>query len=156
MDLALSVGAKKSYEYYSLFGLTEKTGIDLRGETGSIMIPLNSVKNVDLARMGFGHAIAVTPLQLVVAATSCINGGKLLTPYICEKITDKDGKVIYSSMPTEKRKVVSESTSKILANLLEKVVSKGSGKLAYVNGYSIGGKTGTAQKYKDGRIAQGA
>ncbi|MBR7111002.1 MAG: PASTA domain-containing protein [Clostridia bacterium] len=156
MDIALSVGAQKSYEYYSLFGLTEKTGIDLRGESGSIMIPKNSVKNVDLARMGFGHAIAITPLQLVTAATSCINGGKLLVPYICEKITDKNGKIVYSATPTVKREVISESTSKTLSDLLESVVSKGSGKHAYVNGYKIGGKTGTAQKYKDGRIEQGA
>lgn len=156
MDIALSVGAQKSYEYYSLFGLTEKTGIDLRGESGSIMIPKNSVKNVDLARMGFGHAIAITPLQLVTAATSCINGGKLLIPYICEKITDKNGKIVYSATPTVKREVISEGTSKTLSDLLESVVSKGSGKHAFVNGYKIGGKTGTAQKYKDGRIEQGA
>ena len=156
MDIALKVGATKTYEYYSKFGLTQKTGIDMRGESSSIMIPLNSVKNVDLARMGFGHAIAVTPLQLVSAAASCVNGGNLLTPYICEKITDKDGKEIFSATPKIKDKVISTETSSTLACLLESVVSKGSGKHAFVNGYSIGGKTGTAQKYKDGKIAQGA
>lgn len=156
MDLALSVGVKKTYEYYRAFGLTEKTGVDLRGEGRGITLSENSVKNVDLARMGFGHAIAVTPIQLLTAACAAVNGGELMTPYICEKITDNSGKIVFNAIPNVKRRVVSEETSSRLRVLLESVVSKGSGKLAYVNGYRIGGKTGTAQKYKNGSIAQGA
>ena len=156
MDLSLSVGVQKTYEYYEKFGLTKKTGVDLKGETSSILLSKNNVKNVDLARMGFGHAIALTPIQLISAASSAINGGKLITPYVCEKITDKDGKNVFTATTQVKNRVVSEQTSKTLALLLEKVVSQGSGKLAYVNGYSVAGKTGTAQKYKNGVIASGA
>lgn len=156
MDIALSVGKSKMYDYYKAFGLTEKTGIDMRGETNSLLIGESSVKNVDLARMGFGHAIAISPIQLVAAAAAAVNGGKLVTPYICEQISDSHGKIAYSAEVNVKRRVISEESSKTLAGLLEKVVSEGSGKLAYVNGYSIGGKTGTAQKYKDGKIAQGS
>ena len=156
MDLALSVGVEKMYDYYQSFGLTTKTGIDLRGEGKGILLPESSVKNVDLARMGFGHAIAVTPIQLLTAACACVNGGKLMTPYICDKIVDSSGKIVFKAIPEMKRRVVSEETSKVVAKLLESVVSEGSGKHAYVDGYRIGGKTGTAQKYKNGTIAQGA
>ena len=156
MDLALSVGVNKTYNYYDLFGLTAKTGIDMKGETSSILIPRNTVKNVDLARMGFGHAIAVTPLQLITAASSAVNGGKLMKPYICEKVVDTNKKTVYQATPEIKSRPISEETSKIVARLLEGVVSEGSGKLAYVDGYSIGGKTGTAQKYKNGTIAHGS
>ncbi len=156
MDLALSVGVDKMYEYYEKFGLTKKTGVDLKGETGSLLLSKNNVKNVDLARMGFGHAIAISPIQLISAASSAVNGGKLVTPYICEKITDKDGKSVFNASTEVKGRVISEQTSKTLSLLLEKVVSEGSGKHAFVNGYSIGGKTGTAQKYKNGVIASGA
>ena len=155
MDLALSVGVSKTYDYYEAFGLNKKTGIDMKGEAKGLLIAENNVKNVDLARMGFGHAIAVTPIQLVTATSSAVNGGKLMTPYICEKITDNDGKIVYSATPKVKNNTISPNTSKTVARLLEGVVSEGSGKLAYVDGYSIGGKTGTAQKYKNGTIAQG-
>ena len=156
MDLALSVGVKKAYDYYDAFGITTKTGVDMKGEVKGIMIPESSVKNVDLARMGFGHAIAVTPIQLVTAASSAVNGGRLMTPYIVERITDANGRLAYSAEPKVKGNPITKLTSKTVAKLLEGVVREGSGKLAYVDGYSIGGKTGTAQKYKNGVIAQGA
>ncbi len=156
MDIALSVGVEKMYDYFEAFGLTKKTGIDMKGETASLLLPESNVKNVDLARMGFGHAIAVSPLQLVTAAAAAVNGGKLMTPYVCEKITDSSGRIVFSAQPNQKSEVITQETSKTLSLLLEKVVSEGSGKHAYVNGYSIGGKTGTAQKYKDGVIASGA
>lgn len=156
MDLALSVGVDKTYSYYEKFGITAKTGIDMKGEAKGILLNQSSVKNVDLARMGFGHAVAVTPIQLITAASSAVNGGRLMTPYICEKITDKDGKTVFSAIPEVKSTPISAQTSATVAKLLEGVVSEGSGKLAYVDGYSIGGKTGTAQKYKNGAIAQGS
>ena len=156
MDLALSVGVNKTYSYYEKFGITSKTGIDMKGEARGILLNQSSVKNVDLARMGFGHAVAVTPIQLITAASSAVNGGRLMTPYICEKITDKDGKSVFSATPNIKNQTITEKTSATVAKLLEGVVREGSGKLAYVDGYSIGGKTGTAQKYKNGAIAQGS
>lgn len=156
MDLALSVGVNKTYSYYEKFGITSKTGIDMKGEARGILLNQSSVKNVDLARMGFGHAVAVTPIQLITAASSAVNGGRLMTPYICEKITDKDGKTVFSATPNMKNQTITEKTSATVAKLLEGVVREGSGKLAYVDGYSIGGKTGTAQKYKNGAIAQGS
>ena len=156
MDLALSVGVDKTYSYYEKFGITSKTGIDMKGESRGILLNKSSVKNVDLARMGFGHAVAVTPIQLITAASSAVNGGRLMTPYICEKVTDKDGKTVYNGIPNVKSTPISATTSATVAKLLEGVVSEGSGKLAYVDGYSIGGKTGTAQKYKNGVIAQGS
>ena len=156
MDLALSVGVNKTYSYYEKFGITSKTGIDMKGEARGILLNQSSVKNVDLARMGFGHAVAVTPIQLITAASSAVNGGRLMTPYICEKITDKDGKTVFSATPNIKNQTITEKTSATVAKLLEGVVREGSGKLAYVDGYSIGGKTGTAQKYKNGAIAQGS
>ena len=156
IDLALRVGIDKTYEYYKKFGLMEKTGIDMSGETKGLLISQNTVKTVDLARMGFGHAVAVTPIQLLSAACACVNGGKLMTPYICESIVDNSGKVVFQATPNPKRQVISENVSKQVADLLEEVVSEGSGKLAYVDGYRIGGKTGTAQKYKNGVIQRGA
>lgn len=142
MDLALSVGVNKTYSYYEKFGITSKTGIDMKGEARGILLNQSSVKNVDLARMGFGHAVAVTPIQLITAASSAVNGGRLMTPYICEKITDKDGKSVFSATPNIKNQTITEKTSATVAKLLEGVVREGSGKLAYVDGYSIGGKTG--------------
>ncbi|MGN1099027.1 MAG: penicillin-binding transpeptidase domain-containing protein [Christensenellales bacterium] len=156
MDLALGLGAEKFYSYLSDFGMNEKTGIDAYGEARGIMIAEDNVKNVDLARIGFGHAVAVTPVQLLTAACSAVNGGKLMTPHICSYISDDAGNVCYRFEPKVKRQVVSAETSKTVAGLLERVVSEGSGKGAFVNGYRIGGKTGTAQKYgANGRIAQG-
>ncbi len=156
IDLALRVGIAETYEYYKDFGLMEKTGIDMNGEVKGLLIDEKKVKNVDLARMGFGHAIAITPIQLLTAACSAINGGKLMTPYICEKITDNTGRAVFSAVPKVRRTVIGSNVSKKVASLLEAVVSQGSGKQAYVDGYRIGGKTGTAQKYKNGVIAQGS
>ena len=154
MEMALGLGTQKMYRYISAFGFTEKTGLDVSGEVKSLLIPSSAVKNVDLARIGFGHAVAVTPISLVVAATAAVNGGKLIRPYICNSITDSKGKISYSAK-TEAKQVISQRTSQRVAALLAQVVSEGSGKNAHVSGYEIGGKTGTAQKYADGKIAQG-
>lgn len=154
MDMALALGTERMYSYISAFGFGEKTGIDVKGEAKSLVINKSSVKNVDLARIGFGHAIAVTPIALVRASVAAVNGGNLLKPYLCASISDDDGQLAYSAR-TESKRVISAETSKRVSALLAEVVSSGSGKNAYVAGYSIGGKTGTAQKYENGAIARG-
>lgn len=155
MDLALRVGAEKMYSYYEKFNLTCKTGIDFSGEGSGLLIPLSSVKNVDLARMGFGQAIAVTPIGLVSAVSAIIGGGVYKVPYVLDKTTDYQGNLVYHRMENNQNRLVSESTSEIVRRLLLGVVDNGSGRLAGVDGYGIGGKTGTAQKYKDGTIDRG-
>lgn len=155
MDLALRVGADKMYSYYKKFNLTAKTGVDFLGESSGLLIPLSSVKNVDLARMGFGQAIAVTPIGLVSTVSAIIGGGVYKNPYILEKTSDSNGNLVYHHSTDDSKRIVSESTSEIVRRLLLGVVENGSGKLAGVDGYKIGGKTGTAQKYKDSSIDRG-
>lgn len=155
MDIALTVGKEKMYSYFEKFGLGTKTNIDVTGEAKGIILPVGSVQNVDIARIGFGQAIAVTPIQLATAVSSVINGGNLYTPYIVDKITDVKGNVAYSHAPTVKNTTVDSSVSATLKEYLYSVVSEGGGKNAYVPGYNIGGKTGTAQKYENGAIARG-
>lgn len=155
MDIALSVGKSTMYDYFGKFGIGSKTGIDVSGEAGGIMLNLDRVQNVDIARIGFGQAIAVTPIQLATAVCSVVNGGKLYTPYVVDKIVDVNGNTAYSHAPTVRNTTVSESTSATMKEYLYSVVSEGGGKNAYVAGYNIGGKTGTAQKYENGAIAQG-
>lgn len=156
MDIALSAGTATMYDYFEKFGLTQKTGIDISGEGNSIMLAEESVKTVDIARIGFGQAIAVTPVQLAAAVASVINGGKLVTPYVLDSVYSADGKLAYRNVPSIKNTTVSESTSAQMREYLYGVVEEGGGKNAYVEGYRIGGKTGTAQKYKDGAIDRGA
>lgn len=154
MDLALRLGVDRFYEYMKKFGLGEKTGITLRGESGGILMPKSQVKRVDLARMGFGHAIAVTPLQLLSIVAGITGGGVWETPTVIEKIEDIHGTTTYTPK-VEKRRIVSEETSKTVDGLLQFAENK-TGKLTFVEGYNVGGKTGTAQKYgENGQIAQG-
>lgn len=155
MDLALRVGAEKMYEYYEKFHLTKKTGVDFFGEGSGLLIPLKTVKTVDLARMGFGQAIAVTPIELVSTVGAIIGGGIYKQPYFLESCKDKNGKLVYNRNENQNERIVSEKTSEIVRRLLLGVVDNGSGRLAGVSGYKIGGKTGTAQKYKDGTIDRG-
>lgn len=154
MDIAQTVGTRTFYEYLKRFGIGSKTGIDAIGEASGIVIEESAVKTVDLARIGFGQAIAVTPIELITAAASVINGGNLMTPYIMSEITSNAG-VAYKNSPVIRNSTVSAETSEIMRSILEGVVKNGGGKNAYVEGYRIGGKTGTAQKYENGVIAQG-
>lgn len=154
MDLALRVGLDRMYEYYESFNLTNKTGIDFMGEGSGILISKERAKPVDLARMGFGQAIAVTPIALISTVSAIINGGVYHSPFILDRVETKDGRLVYNISDNGKR-IVSEKTSEITRRLLLGVVSDGSGRLAGVSGYNVGGKTGTAQKYKDGRIDRG-
>ena len=154
VDLALRLGVDTFYNYFSDFGLGQKTGVEISGESAGIIMNKSTAKRVDLARMGFGQAIAVTPLQLITAVCSAVNGGTLYKPYMIEKIVSPDGITIEENTKTPIRQVVSSQTSSILNEMLEGVVSK-TGKYTFVPGYEIGGKTGTSQKYENGSIARG-
>ena len=155
VDVALTAGKDTMYDYFDKFGLGQKTGIDFYGESAGMLIARDSVKNVDLARIGFGQAVAVTPLQLASAVASCINGGYLYRPYVVEEILSQEGELAYRGGSYVKNTTISASTSEKLKDILYGVVDEGSGKNAAVEGYKIGGKTGTAQKYADGAIAAG-
>lgn len=155
MDTALKIGAERFYEEIEKFGLNSKTGIDMSGEASGLVISKEAVKTVDLARMGFGQAIAVTPIELLTACAAVVNGGKLMKPFIVDKIVDRDGNIVLSNYPSVQRDVLSIDTSALMREILESVVTDGGGKNAQVSGYRIGGKTGTAQKYVNGAIAQG-
>lgn len=165
MDMALKMGTDKFYEYIYNFGFGQKTGIDILGEAQGILIPQEAVKVVDLARIGFGQSISITPLQLITAASAVINGGNLMRPHIAKAFTEtyideetgnENEKVIKSFTPQKVRQVISPETSEIMREILKSVVEEGSGTNAYIPGYRVGGKTGTAQKYgEDGKILEG-
>ena len=154
MDLALKMGTENFYDKLRGFGFGSKTGIDFFSESSGLLMREENVKTVDLARIGFGQAVAVTPLQLISGVAAVVNGGVYHTPHFVNSITDSMGNTVYTQ-PDVQRRVLSEETSAKMRELLEGVVSEGSGKKAGVDGYRIGGKTGTAQKYENGAIAQG-
>ena len=154
MDLALRMGTEKFYNRLRSFGFGSKTGVDFYAESAGLLMNEKSVKTVDLARIGFGQAVAVTPIQLASAVCATVGDGVYRTPHFVEKITDYSGKVAYE-FAGESRRVLSAATSEKMRGLLEAVVAEGSGKKAGVDGYRIGGKTGTAQKYEGGKIAAG-
>ena len=154
MDLAQRLGVNKFYEYMEKFGLGKRTGITIQGESGGIVMRKNEVKTVDLARMGFGHAIAVTPIQLLTAVAGITNGGILRTPTVIDKVADVNGKITFKPKMKEKR-IISSKTSETVNRLLQFAENK-NGDYTFVEGYNIGGKTGTAQKYNEtGGIARG-
>lgn len=154
VELALRLGTERMYQYLHAFGLGSKTNVDLQGEGSGILIPVQSVKNVDLARIGFGQSVAVTPIQMITAACAVINGGRLMQPYLLKEAIAPDGTVLYRTQPKVVSTPISEETSATMRELLELVVSEGGAKNAAIEGYRIGGKTGTAQVYKDDRIAR--
>jgi stage V sporulation protein D (sporulation-specific penicillin-binding protein) len=155
VDIALSLGKEKMYEYINKFNYGSVTGIDFKGEAQGMVLPINYVQNMDLARIAFGQTIACTPLQLAMATCSMINGGNYYAPYLVEEIYSNEGIVVQKKEIEIKNKTISQKASSILNEMLEKVVSEGSGKNAYIEGYNVAGKTGTAQKYENGVIAQG-
>lgn len=153
-DMALSLGTTTFYNYLSSFGFGNITGLDYGGEALGMLLPSSLVRDCDLARIGFGQTIAVTGLQLACAVSAAVNGGNYYTPKLLKSIVFSNGKEEeFSSIL--KCKPISEKSSAILAEMLEGVVSDGSGKKAYIEGYRVGGKTGTAQKYENGHIAAG-
>lgn len=145
------LGKEKLFSYLDLFGFGQKTGIDLNGEGKGIIFPLSRVGNVELATTAFGQGISVTPIQQVTAISAVLNGGNLLKPYVLASVLEPEtGNVMYQNKKTVVRKTISKETSKTMRYALETVVALGGGKAAYIDGYRIGGKTGTAQKVKDG------
>lgn len=141
-DMALALGTDTFYEYLSAFGFGRTTGIDYGGEALGMLLSEATVRNCDLARIGFGQTIAVTALQLACATAAAVNGGYYFTPHLVKKIYAEDGYVAYTGGVNLKNKTISEETSRTLAAMLEGVVSNGSGKKAYIEGYRVGGKTG--------------
>ena len=151
-QLALRLGSDRFYRYLHAFGLGKRTGIDLYGEASGILIAQSRVKDVDLARIGFSQSVAVTPIQMITAACAVVNGGRLMKPYLVEAILSEDGKETQVVSPTVVANPISAKTSATMRELLGSVVAEGGGKNARVDGWSVGGKTGTAQIYKNGRI----
>ena len=145
MDIGLRLGADRFYEYFEDFGLMKLTNIDLPGEAGTIMHKKEDIGTVELATMTFGQSFQVTPIQMAVTVSSIINGGNRVTPHVGTAILDENGKLVKEFEYEAESGIVSEETSEIMQMLLESVVSEGSGKNAYLEGYSIGGKTATSQ-----------
>ena len=155
VSLGFKLGKEKLFNYLDIFGFGEKTGIDLNGEGMGIIFSLDKVGDLELATTAFGQGVSVTPVQQVTAVSSVVNGGYLYKPYILKSILDsKTNNIITSTEKTLVRKTISENTSKIMRMALESVVAKGGGKMTYIDGYRVGGKTGTAQKVKNGRYLE--
>lgn len=154
-DIALALGTETFYDYLEAFNFGKVTGIDFSGEAQGMLVPESSVRACDLARIGFGQTVAVTALQLACAAAAAVNGGYYYQPRLVSGIYAEDGSIAEEIPTVLKNRTVSEEASRILASLLEGVVESGSGNKAYIEGYKIGGKTGTAQKFENGAIAQG-
>ena len=150
--IALKLGGKQFYEYVEKFGVLEKTGIDLAGESKGVFFDKSLVTDTDkwgtasLTSGSFGQTFKLTPLQLVRGIAAVVNGGYLLEPYIVSEVMDADGNVVLSQEPTVLRQVISEETSKTMCTLIQSVVEEGTAKNAQVSGYAIGGKTGTSEK----------
>ena len=155
VEMGFRLGKEKLFSYLDLFGFGDKTGIDLSGESTGIIFPLEDVKDLELATTAFGQGVSVTPIQQVTAVSSIVNGGYLLKPYVLKSILDsKTNNIILSNEKELVRKTISENTSNILKMTLESVVANGGGKMTYIDGYRVGGKTGTAQKVENGRYLE--
>lgn len=156
MDLAQKIGIKKFYDYLSKLGFNQPLGIDFPGEVSAVLMPESLVTSPDLARMGFGQTIALSALQMVSGMSAVVNGGYVYQPHLISNIKTETGAEVYSRKTTIKNRVFSESTSEIMKKMMFSVVDSGGGRYAKVEGYPIiGGKTGTAQKYENNKIADG-
>ena len=145
IEVGLRLGVENYYHYFEQFGLKKKTGVDLPGEAGTIMHKMENMGNVELATVAFGQSFQITPIQLATTVSSLINGGRRITPHFGVSVLSADGlsgrKLEY---PVEEG-IVSEKTSETVRQILEKVVSEGSGRNAQIEGYTVGGKTATSQ-----------
>ncbi len=146
MEIGARVGATKTYEYYKKLGLFNRTGVDIPGEANSIMHKLDIIGAVELATMSFGQSFQITPLQLLTAASAIVNGGTLVTPHFGLEIKAPDGRIVKTLDYKTKSDVVSKETSETMKELLEAVVSDGTGRRAYLPGFRVGGKTATSEK----------
>ena len=155
VKLGQLLGKDRLFSYFDLFGFGEKTGIDLNGEAKGIIFPIEKVGELELVTSAFGQGISVTPIQQVTAVSSVVNGGKLYKPYIVKSINEPvNNSIIVSNNPKFVRNTISKETSDTMRYALESVVARGGGRYAYIDGYRIGGKTGTAQKVKDGHYME--
>ncbi len=156
VEISRRLGNDRMYEYIKRFGFGERTGIDIVGESKGIVFSKEKFGPLEQATSSFGQGISVTPIQLVTAFSATINGGELLQPYVLESVihpTTHD--IVYSNKKTVRRQVISKETSDQMRIALEHVVSLGTGRNSFIDGYRVGGKTGTAQKAKDGVYLQG-
>jgi len=151
VELGNRLGKEVLFSYLEKFGFGKKTGIDLNGESKGIIFNLDRVGDLELATTAFGQGVSVTPVQQVTAVSAVVNGGNLYSPYIVDSVVDVDGKIVFSTSPKFVRRVISEETSLKMRSALESVVARGGGRYAYIDGYRVGGKTGTAQKVENGR-----
>ena len=152
--VASKMGKTTFYKYLDLYGITEKTGVDYPGEAGSIVQSLENVGPVELATIGYGQGISVTPIQLLTAVNAIGNDGVLMQPRYVKALTDSDGKVVKDYEPVTVRKVLSSKTASEMRSIMEYVVSEGGGGNAKITGYRIGGKTGTANKVENGKYGE--
>ena len=155
VEVGRRLGVSKMYDYIEGFGLNKKTGIDLPGEAGSIMYNEKDVGPVELATISFGQSISVTPIQLITAVSAIVNDGNRVEPKLVKAYTDNKGNITKEVEPVQVKQVISKETSEQMREIMESVVTEGGGKIAYLPGYKLGGKTGTAQKVIDGSYAQG-
>ena len=156
VTLGQRIGKETLFKYIDSFGFGSKTGVDLNGEATGILFKLDKVGPVELATTAFGQGVSVTPIQQITAVSAAINGGYLLKPYIVKGINEPEtNSVILENKKTIVRKVISDTTSKKVRFALESVVTNGTGRNAFIEGYRVGGKTGTAQKVENGRYMVG-
>ncbi|MCI8710482.1 MAG: peptidoglycan glycosyltransferase [Dorea sp.] len=145
IEIGLRLGTDNFYKYFEQFGLMGMTGVDLPGEAGTIMHKKENVGQVELATMSFGQSFQITPMQLATTVSSIVNGGERITPHFGVSVLDREGEEVKRFKYGDGKRIVSKETSETMKKLLESVVSEGSGKNAYVEGYHIGGKTATSQ-----------
>lgn len=155
MQIGAALGADKYSDYFEAFGFTEKTGIDLPGEAQSLYIPRSRMGPVELATCAFGQSNKITPIQMCTALCALVNGGYLVTPHLVDKILDSNGNVIETKETEIKRQVISKDTSDQMRAILEEIVNFNGGNNAYIQGYRIGGKSGTAEKIDEYNNAGG-
>lgn len=146
IEVGLRLGIEKYYEYFKQFGLLSKTGIDLPGEAGTIMHKVDDMGLVELATVSFGQSFQISPIQLLTTVSSLVNGGRRITPHFGVDVRNSEGEITEVFTYETKEDILSEKTSETVRYILEKVVSEGSGKNAYLPGFHIGGKTATSEK----------
>lgn len=153
VDLALRLGKEKVYQMFENFGIGTQLGVDFLGESAGMVMDYDYAKKVDVARMGFGQAVAMTPLQLISAICSVVNGGKLYKPYFVKSMSDCNGDIVSENYPVILKETISKETSEIMKNMMLDVIKQYSGYYAFIPGYEVAGKTGTSQKYEDGKLS---
>ncbi len=156
VEIGRRLGKDKLYNYIKEFGFLEKTGVDIQGENKGIFFSYDNFNLLEQATTSFGQGISVTAMQLIRAFSAIINGGNLYSPHIVDRIVNPiNNETIYKNISNPKRKVISDKTSELMRYALECVVAKGTGRKAYVDGYRVGGKTGTSQIAENGSYLDG-